>query len=316
MPVRPNATRIAFAALAIAAVAIAAVTIADQWGAFRASGVTLRPDAALIALSSAVVFASYAVLVETWRRTVRAWDSDLAWWDAARIWFISNLARYLPGRVWAIGAMAVMAQRRGVSPLAAAGSSIIINLVNLLAGFGVVAVTGAEFFEQRTAAVTLAGALAVALLLAPRLLPPLGRLASALLRRPVDVPRLPDRAIWLAAIGCLVAWILYGVAFRIFVAGVLGEAPGGTAAYIAAFTGSYLLGYIAVFAPGGLGPREWSLVTALGRLGLAASGLAGIIALSSRVWLTVLEVLPGVVLLALDWARGARPPSTVNDPNA
>lgn len=63
MPVRPNATRIAFAALAIAAVAIAAVTIADQWGAFRASGVTLRPDAALIALSSAVVFASYAVLV-------------------------------------------------------------------------------------------------------------------------------------------------------------------------------------------------------------------------------------------------------------
>lgn len=212
--------------------------------------------------------------------------------------------------------MAVMAQRRGVSPLAAAGSSIIINLVNLLAGFGVVAVTGAEFFEQRTAAVTLAGALAVALLLAPRLLPPLGRLASALLRRPVDVPRLPDRAIWLAAIGCLVAWILYGVAFRIFVAGVLGEAPGGTAAYIAAFTGSYLLGYIAVFAPGGLGPREWSLVTALGRLGLAASGLAGIIALSSRVWLTVLEVLPGVVLLALDWARGARPPSTVNDPNA
>jgi len=314
--VRPNATRVVFALLAVAAVAIAARTIAGQWSAFRASGAVLHPDPTLIALSSAIVFVSYAVLVETWRRTVRAWDSDLAWWDAARIWFISNLARYLPGRVWAIGAMAVMAQRRGVSPVAAAGSSVIINLVNVLAGFGVVAVTGAEFFEQRAAAVTFAAALAVVLVLAPRLLPLLGRLASQLLRRRVDVPALPDRAVWLAAVGCLIAWILYGVAFRIFVAGVIGEAPGGTASYIAAFTGSYLLGYIAVFAPGGLGPREWSLVTALGRLGLAASGLAGIIALTSRIWLTVLEVLPGVLLLALDWARGARPPSTVHDPNA
>jgi len=314
--VRPNAARVVFALLAVAAVAIAARTIAGQWSAFRASGAVLHPDPTLIALSSAIVFVSYAVLVETWRRTVRAWDSDLAWWDAARIWFISNLARYLPGRVWAIGAMAVMAQRRGVSPVAAAGSSVIINLVNVLAGFGVVAVTGAEFFEQRAAAVTFAAALAVVLVLAPRLLPLLGRLASQLLRRRVDVPALPDRAVWLAAVGCLIAWILYGVAFRIFVAGVIGEAPGGTASYIAAFTGSYLLGYIAVFAPGGLGPREWSLVTALGRLGLAASGLAGIIALTSRIWLTVLEVLPGVLLLALDWARGARPPSTVHDPNA
>lgn len=313
---RPNAARVVFALLAVAAVAIAARTIAGQWSAFRASGAVLHPDPTLIALSSAIVFVSYAVLVETWRRTVRAWDSDLAWWDAARIWFISNLARYLPGRVWAIGAMAVMAQRRGVSPVAAAGSSVIINLVNVLAGFGVVAVTGAEFFEQRAAAVTFAAALAVVLVLAPRLLPLLGRLASQLLRRRVDVPALPDRAVWLAAVGCLIAWILYGVAFRIFVAGVIGEAPGGTASYIAAFTGSYLLGYIAVFAPGGLGPREWSLVTALGRLGLAASGLAGIIALTSRIWLTVLEVLPGVLLLALDWARGARPPSTVHDPNA
>lgn len=311
---RRSATRAVFALLALAAIALAARAIADQWVAFRASGATIQPRWELIVLSGAIVLVAYAILIETWRRTVAAWDSQLPWGDAARIWFISNLARYLPGRVWAIGAMGIMAQRRGVSAVAAAGSSIVINLVNLLAGFGLVLVTGAGFFDQRGAALAAAVALVLALVLAPRLLPLLARVAGTLARRRVDVPRLPDSAVWIAAGGCLVAWVLYGIAFRIFVAGVLGSAPGSTASYIAAFTGSYLLGYIAVFTPGGLGARELGLVTALGKLGLAASGGAGIIALTSRLWLTVLEVLPGVALLAIDALRGSRPPSTHYDP--
>lgn len=314
-PVRRNATRLAFALLTAAAVLLAGRAIAGQWHEFRASGAELEPHWALIILSSLLVGLAYAILVETWRRTVRAWQGDLSWGDAARIWFISNLARYLPGRVAGIGAMAVMARRRGISPVAAAGSSIVINLVNLLAGVGLVAVTGAEFFDQRGAAALLAIALVVALVAAPRLLPLLGRLAGAVVRRPVEVPRLPDRAVWVATVGCLAAWILYGVAFRIFVAGVLGAAPGRTVDYVAAFTGSYLLGYIAVFAPGGLGARELGLVAALGRLGLATGGGAGIIALTSRLWLTVLEVLPGVVLLAADAARRIRPSPHDDAPN-
>lgn len=313
---RRNAIRIVFAILAIAAVALAARSIAGQWRAFAASGQTIHPQWGSVTLSCALVFLAYAVLVETWRRTVSAWGNHLPWMQAARIWFISNLGRYLPGKVWQIGAMGVMAQQRGVSPIAATGSAVVINLVNLLAGFGLVAVTGAEFFDQRNVALALAGALALSLVLAPRLLPLLARLAAAVLRRPVEVPQLPDSAVWIAAVGCLIAWILYGVAFRIFVAGVIGVAPGSTASYIAAFTGSYLLGYIAVFAPGGLGARELSLVTALGKLGLAAGGEAGVIALSSRLWLTVLEVLPGVILLAWDSARGARPSTSAHDPNA
>ncbi|MEO7963846.1 MAG: lysylphosphatidylglycerol synthase domain-containing protein [Gemmatimonadaceae bacterium] len=311
-----KSTRIVFAVLGVAAVILAAWSIAGQWRAFRASGEVLHPRWELVAFSCFLVFVAYAILIETWRRTVSAWDNHLPWFAAARIWFISNLGRYLPGKVWQIGAMGVMAQQEGVSAIAATGSAIVINLVNLLAGFGLVAVTGAEFFEQRAFALVLAFALIVALVLAPRILPLLGRVASTLVRRQIDVPRLPDRAIWIAAIGCLAAWLLYGVAFRIFVAGVLGEAPGRTASYVAAFTGSYLLGYIAVFAPGGLGARELSLVTALGRLGLAIGGKAGIIALSSRLWLTVLEVLPGVLLLALEWARGARLSNRSHDTNA
>jgi hypothetical protein len=133
-------------------------------------------------------------------------------------------------------------------------------------------------------------------------------MAGRVLRRSIDVPRLPASAIWIACAGCLVAWLLYGLAFRLFVAGVLGSAPGSYASYLAAFTGSYLLGYIALFSPGGLGVREGALVIALRRLGLGVAGGAGIIAVASRLWLTALEVVPGVLFLVAGAIRRRRLP--------
>ena len=64
---------------------------------------------------------SYVVLIETWRQIVLAWGGRSRWPAAARIWFISNLGRYIPGKVWQIGAMGVLAQDAGVSSVAAVG---------------------------------------------------------------------------------------------------------------------------------------------------------------------------------------------------
>jgi glycosyltransferase 2 family protein len=307
--------RLLAALLAVAAVALAAREITAQWSAFRTSGQSLTPRWGYLLGASLLVLFVYALLIETWRRTVRAWDSELAFGDAARIWFISNLGRYLPGKVWQIGAMGVMAREQGVSALAATGSALVINLVNLLAGFGLVAVTGARFFNQRATSVVLLVALVVGVALAPRLLPPVARLAGRLVQRNLALPHLPASAVWTATAGCLVAWCLYGIAFQIFVAGILGSAPGATTSYIAAFTGSYLVGYIALFAPGGLGVREYTLVESLGRLGLQTAGGAGVVSLASRLWLTILEVLPGVCLLALGAIRGRRSSSASHEPN-
>lgn len=308
---RSLAVRLLFAALAAIAVWLAARDVVAQWGEFRSSGASLTPNWRVIGLSCVIVFASYGVLIETWRRTVAAWGETLAWKDAARIWFISNLGRYLPGKVWQLGAMSAMAHQSGVRPVAAAGSALVVNLINVLAGLGVVAVTGAEFLAARGAAMALAVLLACLVLATPWTLPRLATLAEHLLRRPLALPSLPHRALWTAAVGCIVAWCLYGLAFRFFVQGVLGAAPGGVSAYIAVFTGSYLVGYIAIFAPGGIGVREKSLVSSLGRLALPA-GAPGVVAVTSRLWLTVLEIVPGVILLAVSAIR-REPNTTRND---
>lgn len=305
-PRRSPWIRVAFTVLTVAAIWLAGRAIYSQWRLFLAAGEKLILNWGWILASALLVLLSYAVLIEVWRRTVAAWEgrekNELRWGDAARIWLISNLGRYLPGKIWQLGAMSTLARQRGVSAMAAAGSALVINLLNLLAGLGVLAITGAEHLESRGAALALGGLLALSVLATPWVLPRLGAIGSRLLGRQLAAVALPHHVLWLATLGCALAWLLYGVAFDLFVRGVIGSAPGSTASYIAAFTGSYLVGYIAVFTPGGIGVREASLVASLGVLGLPP-GAPGIVALTSRLWLMALELVPGVVLLALEMIR-------------
>ena len=63
------------------------------------------------------------------------------------------------------------------------------------------------------------------------------------------------------------------------------------------------MGYLFLFLPGGIGPREGVMVALLTALSLNTSKQAWLIAGASRVWLTILEILPGVLFLAHDFAR-------------
>ena len=187
-------------------------SLIGQWDAVQALRAELSTRWSLVALSSALVGMSYLVLIQTWRLTVGAWGERLRFGEAARIWFISNLGRYLPGKVWQIGAMGVMAQEAGISSVAAVGSALVVSLVHLIIGFAVVGLTGSDLFVSLvppgtplTPILTLA---VVLLLIAPRLLPMAATGASRVLGRPFTLPRLPSRAIWVAALGSGVAWLL------------------------------------------------------------------------------------------------------------
>jgi hypothetical protein len=219
---------------------------------------------------------------------------------------VSNLGKYVPGKVWQIGAMGVMAERAGASPAAAIGSSLVINLVNILTGFAVTLVAGSRAVEipgiapgtARALVATIAVVGLGGLLVVPSVLPWVGARAGKMLGREIPAPAIPRRAIVIAMVGTAVAWVMYGVAFALFVRGILPRPTGATSAYVAVYTGSYLVGYLALLVPGGLVVRESTLVLLMPRFGLADAGTALVIAAASRLWLTVLEVLPGLFYLA------------------
>ena len=272
--------------------------VAKNWNDFAHVFATATPDWWAIGRSCALVLLSYLVLIQTWRQTVNAWGEHLSFADASRIWFMSNLAKYIPGKVWAIAAMGTLAQDAGVSPVAAMGSSLVVQLVNVVTGFGVFAVFGAQVLKLPGGTTVGIIALAVLLLFTPWLVPAGVRLLNRFGKRQFTEPHLPARAIWWAGAGTALAWIMYGVAFQWFAAGISqGATAGTTGDWIAVFVGSYLLGFVAIFAPGGIGVREFSMKVALEQSGLAVGALANLLMLASRLWLTVLEVIPGVLFL-------------------
>ena len=296
--------------------------LADRWSEFGEVGATVDPEWRWVVPASVIVLCTYLLLVHVWVAQLRAWGVKVPFPTAARMWFISNLGRYVPGKVWGIGTLVVMAQRRNLSPAATVGSSVLVMLIGIVSGLAVVLITGAGAAElllrQRgmdapSWAVPLAAVLALgALAAAPVLLPAMaGGLARATGRESV-LPSLPAAAVWSAALGTGLSWILYGVAFQLFSAGMIGEARGAAASYIAIYTAAYIVGLVSP-SPAGAGVREGGLVAGLLSLGLATAPQALIIALGSRVWLTVLEVAPGAVSLLLrpeTRANGAEPVSS------
>lgn len=284
-----------------------------QWREFRGVPLVVHPNWLYIVASGALFWATYAILIETLRRLLIAWDGGsarLGFMTVARFWAISNFGRYLPGKVWGIGAMAAMAQQAGVGGVAAAGSAVLNTIVNIVTGAVVALVAGWSSFDRISHGRTELGVVVVAIAIAgmfalPIALPLMLSIVRRVTGRDIVISNIPRRAFYIALVGNILSWVMYGAAFAVFVRGVLGAAPGTFASYVTAYAWPYVIGYLAILAPGGLGVRELALAQTLTALGLATPQQALLISVTSRLWLTVLELLPGLLFLA----AGARPRS-------
>jgi hypothetical protein len=297
---RSSALRAARILITLAVVAGVSYALYKQWNGVQQHRLEAHPRWGFVALSGVVFLATYGLLIATWRAMLAAWNAYLGFWDAARIWCVSNLGRYVPGKVWQIVAMGKMAADRQISPVAAAGSAILSTVVNIACGMAVAMITGWRALQAASRGNAALGALVIAIVVAglallPIVMPRLLRLYSRVTGSAIAIEPPPLRAVVIAIVGNSVSWLLYGLAFRLLVVGVVGNASGPFASYVAAYSSSYVLGYLALVVPGGLGVRDGALVSALVALDLMTYPQALLVAVSSRLWLTILEIGPGLI---------------------
>jgi len=271
---------------------------APHWPAISSRNLAWRIGPLLA--SAVLVLITLAVLLAAWTVSLRWCAAPVRYRDAARIWFTANLARFIPGTVWQFASLAVMSARYGVAPLAATATVLLEQIVLLITGLLVLAALTPAVLHAAwwQAAFVIAAGLGAVGLLVPR---PGGTAGRWLERRMPGV-----RVLWsgmtaarLAQFGLVlvVPWLLYGAAFRLLAVGLLGTAPASWGFYIAAFTGSYVAGVIAVLAPAGLIVREAALISVLAPV--LGSGDAVILAVASRIWLTALELVGALIVLTL-----------------
>lgn len=269
---------------------------APQWPAIKNRDLAWRVGP--LAASGVLALATLAVLLAAWTASLRWCGAQLTYHSAGRIWFTANLARFIPGTVWQFASLAAMAARYQVSVIAATATVLLEQVVLLITGLLVIAaltpaVLHSVWWQTALATAAVLGAAGLAL---PRPNNRVGHWLEA---------RLPGiRLLWsgmtlgrlaMFAGTLVVPWVLYGVAFRFLALGLFGAPPGSWGFYIAAFTGSYVAGVIAVFAPAGIFVREAALIALLSPV--LGSGDALILATASRIWLTALEMLAAVIVL-------------------
>jgi glycosyltransferase 2 family protein len=280
-------------------VGLAARSILINWQSLRAQPIEWQFSPAWIASSVLLVFASYTVLIEAWRRVVLSMGQRLAFLPAVRIWFLSSLGKYVPGKVWTVAGAALLAQRAGVDPAAAVSGAIVLQALALASGAAVVMITARETFQAVgpwAVPIAIAGiALAIAGVALVSSQSFLDRVRQWL---PSSWPRLraiPPSILALAFIANVIAWTGYGAALLLLARGLLPGVVLSIPQAVGVFTCSYLIGFVALFAPGGLGPRESVFILMLtGDIGLKH---AAALALASRLLLTGTELLPAVPLL-------------------
>ena len=269
-------------------------TAQDHWATIEQGSIAISWGPLLLA--STITVGTYAYLIAAWVRSLRWWGERLAYRPALYIWFVTNLARFIPGAVWQFVGLAALVSAHGVSPVAATGAILIQQLLFLGTGAVLTLVMVPQLLGQWAAglspwAAVAGGALLIGLLVAgfPVVLPAVGRWVGRLVGRGLGGPAPARRDLAAYVTLLLAAWVCYGVAFWLFGQAVLGDRGPNLGLAVGAFTGSYVVGLLAVFAPGGIVVREAALVAALApSLG---PGPALLLAVGSRLWLLALELL-------------------------
>ncbi len=255
---------------------------------------------------SALAFAAVLVAsVGIWGRTLRRFDVRVPFPVLARIWFLSNLGRYIPGKIWQFVGVVDLSRAAGIPALTSVTSLL------LYMGFVLIAacVVGAFLLP---AAGPLAGPVVglrivsplLLLLLHPTVINAAARGASRITRRPLaEWSGSWSEGFILFAL-CVLEWVGMGAAFALFVSGIAPVGPGAYTALTAAFALSFVAGY-AVLLPAGLGAKEGALAVLLGAVVPLPVGAA--IAVAARVWTVLAELLP-VCIFLLPSRRWASPP--------
>ena len=279
-------------------------TFLDRWVEFRNYPFDLQSNPGLLLLAALLVWSGYVALIAGWRGVVLGWGERLGPWQAGRIWALSSLGKYIPGKIWAVTGMVVMAQRAGVRPVVAAGSAVVMQLLAIGIGVAVAALTGAlavvsDGWLRVGLLVLLAASLvATMVLLQPRWV------NWALARLPGHMEPVASGPTLLSILGGaganILAWMAYGVAVWLLARALTPEAAFPLLTTVGAFAASYIVGFLVLLAPGGLGVREGVFVLVLqGVVGLAP---ATAIAVASRLLFTLTEV--GVAVPFLLFPKG------------
>jgi uncharacterized membrane protein len=304
--------RLAQAAVLILAFGFLAALVRGQWAALRAYRWHLAPGWAALALLGLEV--TWLFELDTWRAVLRGLGGRLPFSRAAQVWFLSNIIRYIPGNIWQFLGMSEMAAEDGVPRVATFSSIVLHQAISTAAGLALAAVYFAvagqgaergEWFARFRPALWLVPL--GLLLLQPRILERVLNWALGKLHREPLHITLTWGQVWVLLVRYLVVWVCTGLSYAALVRALVPFPLAAVPYLVAAWAAAYVVGFLSLLTPSGLGVREGVMVLLL--TAVMAGPVAAVVAIAARLWMVVGEVVAAAVSLV--WGRylTPRPPS-------
>jgi glycosyltransferase 2 family protein len=258
-----------------------------------------------LAGSLVAAMAGSSCLMLAWRAVLSDLGSPLSVRVAARVNFVAQLAKYVPGAVWAFAAQVELGHDYEV-PRRRSLASVVTSLAVMVgSGIGValvtLPVTSPSVVRQYWWVVC-----TVPVLLAVLCPPVLGRILDRLLTLLRFQP-LERRPTWhglgRALAWNLAGWLVLGVAVWLLAGGMAGLRPGLLVLALGGYALAYSAGLLLVILPSGLGARDIILVATLSEA--LPHGTAVAVALVARAVTTLSDVALGGLSIALGRKRAA-----------
>jgi uncharacterized membrane protein YbhN (UPF0104 family) len=274
------------ALLAIVAGIFVGRALVHEWDEVSSSLSEASPGWIVAALVLAV--AGMTAIALPWRHALRMLGADLAWGHTIARYYLGEIGKYVPGGVWPVLGRGELARRAGVSR-APAYSSVALSLITLYLAAMFLALLGvpALLDEGSSGYVWVLLLLPLGLVaLHHAVLERVRGLAERVLRRPISatIPRWRDTLT--LVVMYVPSWLLIGTATWAVARG-LGQDVGWLDVAPAAVL-SWVVGFVLVPVPGGVGVREAAFVAAVSGMD---SGVAAATAVLARALFVLVDAL-------------------------
>lgn len=266
-------------------------------GELRAHEWSVRPG--LLMISLVLQIAGLLGGVYVWRMLLNRMGFGVRYEELARIWFVSGLGRYIPGKVWHFVGAAHLGGTAGL-PATVTVTSLAVHTGIFTVAAGM---TGVYLLPQDVGMEGASTMIASARWLAPLAIlllhPAIIQLGISTIRRLTGREFVDWNGRWRDGILLLflavIIWILIGFAFSLFLRSLTPLPAGSTISVVGIHALAFVAGYLAFFVPAGLGAKEGALA---GLLTLYVSApVAAMLAIAARLWTVAGETVPAILLL-------------------
>ncbi len=254
----------------------------------------------LLLLSVALHLVTFVLFSSVWCFLISGFGYHVPLHHGFMVQYITNLGRYVPGKIWPVFGMLYLAKRIGVREEAAVTSWVIAQVFAIPAAFlaGLVCLfllpeTNAfEIGSFVNLGVYLVAAsflvMSLLLLFAPNRMFYLFNIVLKRLKRSPVTFQLSIATAFKVYFGYFICWLCYGLSFWVFLQSIASGSEIPLIPSMGAFIIAYQVGYLAMFSPGGLGIRELVLSSLLmPYLGPLAAGVA----VAARIWNILAEIM-------------------------